>query len=253
MQRAELVWERSQTPFLTDRRARDLGVRVVFTSRRGGHSRAPFDSLNLSPFIGDSPETVASNHASLEDAAGFDKGGLTLLKQVHGKEVRDVSGAPGLAGEGDGLFYPSGTTAPGPRPVLGVLSADCVPVLIKGENGVAAAHAGWRGLVAGIIEAAVERVGRLEAAWIGPSIHACCYEVGTEVLDAFEARDLPIAGRGADGHGRVSPGRAAAVILHRLGAPYLVQTSICTSCDEDFFSFRRDGLTGRQGGFITTA
>jgi len=244
MQRSELSWSAGSVPFLFDERAEEFGVTVAFSGRRGGVSGAPFDSLNLSTFIGDDPEAVAENRAVLASAAVFDVGTLTLVKQVHGSVVLNADGAPAVAGEADGLW------AEVPGATLGVLTADCVPVLMKGVRGIAAVHAGWRGVVAGVIEAAAKKVGTLEAAWVGPSIQACCYEVGSDVLDAFKARDLPVAENRDDGHGRVAPGRAATVILHRLGAPYLSQSSICTSCDPGFFSFRRDGVTGRQGGFI---
>lgn len=249
MKRSELVWDDVRdgrtTPLLVDEHAASFGVSVVFSGRRGGRSEAPFDTLNLSPFIGDDPEAVAANQRSVEDAAGFEPGGLTLVHQVHGTDVLEARSGGRVAGDGDGLA----TTEKGLA--IGVLTADCVPVLIKGEHGIAAAHAGWRGMTAGVIDEAAEKVGAIEAAWVGPSIHACCYEVGSEVLAAFEASGLPVAERREDGRGRVGPGRAAAVILHRLGAPYLSQSSICTSCDADFFSYRRDGKTGRQGGFIT--
>lgn len=241
----ELTWSKTSVPFLTDSGAAEFGVTVVFSGRHGGTSAPPYDSLNLSTFIDDDPQAVAQNRDALASAAGFERASLTFVKQVHGPVVLTADGAPEVAGEADGLH----TASPGRT--LGVLTADCVPVLLKGAGGIAAAHAGWRGVVAGVIEAAAERVGALEAAWVGPSIQACCYEVGDEVLDAFEAKELPVAERRGDGHGRVAPGRAAAVILRRLGAPYLAQTSICTSCDPNFFSYRRDGVTGRQGGLIS--
>jgi purine-nucleoside/S-methyl-5'-thioadenosine phosphorylase / adenosine deaminase len=106
-------------------------------------------------------------------------------------------------------------------------------------------HAGWRGLVAGAIEAGVAAVGPVTRAWVGPSIHACCYEVSTEVLDAFAAAGLPRAG-----DDRVDPGRAATFALRRAGVHAIAATDECTSCDRRYFSYRRDGLTGRQGSFV---
>ena len=244
MDQPELSWSDGATPLLTDPQAASFGVRVAFTSRVGGFSKAPYDSLNLSPFIGDEPDAVGRNHSAVLTGGGFPAGSLSLVKQVHGADVLVAEEPRGVVGEADGLFVgPDGGTT------LGVLTADCVPVLIKGSLGIAAAHAGWRGVVGGVIEAAVERTGTVEAAWVGPSIQACCYEVGNEVIAAFDAKELPIAERRADG-GRVAPGVGAATILRRLGAPYVAQTPLCTSCDERFFSYRRDGVTGRQAGLI---
>ena len=107
-------------------------------------------------------------------------------------------------------------------------------------------HAGWRGLVAGAIEAGIDAVGPVAGAWVGPAIHSCCYEVSDDVLEAFRARGLPTAGED-----RVDPGRAADFALRRAGVEEVVATDECTSCDRRYFSYRRDGLTGRQGSFIT--
>jgi copper oxidase (laccase) domain-containing protein len=118
--------------------------------------------------------------------------------------------------------------------------------VVAGQGVVAVAHAGWRGVVAGVVGAAVEAVGEVTCAWVGPSIHACCYEVGPEVIQAFSDQDLPIAGPD-----RVDPGGAAVVQLRRHGVDTIVRSSECTFCDRRYFSYRRDGLTGRQGAFAT--
>jgi copper oxidase (laccase) domain-containing protein len=107
------------------------------------------------------------------------------------------------------------------------------------------AHAGWRGLVAGAIEAGIAAVGPVRAAWVGPAIHACCYEVSDDVTSAFRSAGLPVAG-----DDRVDPGRAAVFALERAGIGEIAATGDCTSCDPRYFSYRRDGLTGRQGSFI---
>lgn len=244
MRHPELSWAGGQTPLLVDLGATRYDVRVAFTSRLGGRSQAPLDTLNLSPFIGDEPDAVSHNQSAALAAGGFGDDTLSIVKQVHGSDILDAGPGCGVVGEADGLF-----AEPGADTTLGVMTADCVPVLIKGARGIAAAHAGWRGVAGGVIEAAADRAGTIEAAWVGPSIQACCYEVGSEVVEAFAAKQLPVAERNLEG-GRVAPGRAAAVILHRLGAPYVAQTSLCTSCDDRFFSYRRDGVTGRQAGLI---
>jgi YfiH family protein len=224
---------------LLDVDARDAGVLVAFADRRGGISAPPYDSLNLAATVGDDPAVVRSNRAAVARAAGFAPEDLVLAKQVHGCGVLEAGADDsGIIGEADVLVSRE------PGKVIGILTADCVPVILQGEGVVAIAHAGWRGLVGGAIHAAIERVGRVDKAWVGPSIHACCYEVGPEVIAAFREHGLPVA----DGS-HVDPGRAAVAALHRAGVADVESTSDCTSCDARYFSFRRDGVTGRQGAF----
>ena len=224
---------------LLDVDARDAGVLVAFADRRGGSSKPPYDSLNLAATVGDDPVSVDANRGAVARAAGFALEDLVLAKQVHGCDVIEVGpGDSGVVGAADVLVSRE------VGKVIGILTADCVPVILHGEGIVAIAHAGWRGLVGGAIEAAIERVGRVDKAWVGPSIHACCYEVGPEVIAAFRNQGLPVA----DGS-HVDPGRAAAVALHRSGVTDVESTEACTSCGAHYFSFRRDGVTGRQGAF----
>jgi YfiH family protein len=235
-----LSWTGSEVPLLVDADAGSLGVRIAFSCRAGGVSSGPFESLNLSSMVGDDPLNVETNRGRLEAAGGFEAGSLALLRQVHGCSVLEARrGERGELGEGDALV------TRGPGVTVGVLSADCVPVLLLGDRGAAAVHAGRKGLVAGVIEETAERLGAVTAAWIGPAIDSCCYEVGPEVVDAFLSRDLPVA----DSR-HVSPPRAALAILEGLGVPRLERAEICTSCDESFFSYRRDGVTGRQAGVL---
>lgn len=214
-------------------------VTVAFTDRNGGVSPAPFDSLNLAARVGDDPELVRENRNRVAKAAAFDPTAIRLARQIHGADLLEVSSSdPVVAGEADVIA----TREPGV--VIGILTADCTPVVVLGEGRLAIAHAGWRGLVAGAVEAAVDWVGAPSAAWVGPSIRSCCYEVGPEVIRAFEERGLPVAARD-----RVSPGEAAVFALERAGLTNVAASSDCTSCDGRYFSYRRDGLTGRQGGF----
>ena len=225
--------------FLTDARARERGLLVAFSDRRGGLSDPPFNELNLSVSVGD-PDQASLNRARVADALGFDTTSLVQLRQVHGREVLEAApDSSGVRGEGDGLV------ARAPGSVLGVLAADCVPVLLEGRGGIAALHAGWRGLVAGVLEQGVEAIAPVSAAWIGPSIHACCYEVGTDVTEAFVRAGLPIADER-----HVDPSRAAHAALTRAGVTNIARSDECTSCLPNYFSHRRDGETGRQGGFI---
>jgi YfiH family protein len=226
---------------LTDARAAEHGVAVFFTDRRGGVSAAPYDSLNLAARVGDDAARVEENRRRVADGAGFDVTRLALARQVHGASVIEVRvGDAGVVGEADVLVTRSRATT------IGILTADCAPVVLWGDGVIALVHAGWRGLVAGAVEAGVTATGEVNAAWVGPSIHACCYEVGPEVIDAFERRNLPVS----DG-AHVDPGRAAAVALRRAGVEAVVVSDRCTSCDKSYFSHRRDGVTGRQGAFAT--
>lgn len=222
-------------------RAPSWGVSVAFTDREGGVSRAPFDSLNLAARVGDDPGAVAENRARVASAAGFELDALRVAKQIHGADVLEVGRSDAtVAGEADVLTTRErGVT-------IGILTADCTPVVLAGYGAVAVAHAGWRGLVAGAVEAAVAAVGDVRAAWVGPSIHACCYQVGPEVVEAFRERDLPVAAPD-----RVDPGGAAVSALRRCGVEHIARSTDCTSCDLRYFSYRRDGLTGRQGAFVT--
>lgn len=232
--------DRNGIRLLHDPDARARGVLVCFSDRHGGVSRPPYDSLNLAARVGDDRAAVDDNRARVARAAGFALHRLALARQVHGAELREVSqGDSGVVGEADGLVV----RAPGP--VIGILTADCAPVVVEGDEGVALLHAGWRGLVAGIVARGVRAVGRASAAWVGPSIRACCYEVGPDVVEAFHAAGLPVAGSE-----RVDPADAARAALHRAGVPAVKVARGCTACGERYFSYRRDGVTGRQGAFV---
>ncbi|MGH2693570.1 MAG: polyphenol oxidase family protein [Actinomycetota bacterium] len=236
----------NEVSVLTDDDARGSGVLVAFTDRRGGVSGAPYESLNLAARVGDEASAVEENRRRAAAASGFELETLALARQVHGSFVLEVAraeegmmGHAGVVGEADVLVARRGGV------VLGMLTADCAPVVLAGSAGVAVVHAGWRGLVSGVIESGVSSLGEVERAWVGPCIRACCYEVGREVVDAFEERRLPVAGSD-----RVDIGRAATVALRRAKVGDILVSDVCTSCDINFFSHRRDGITGRQGGFV---
>ncbi len=230
---------RAGVPFLRDEGALAHGFLVAFTGRDGGVSAPPYDSLNLARRVGDDHAAVDENRRRAAAAAGFDGEALVLARQLHGIDILEAApGDAGVIGEADGLV------ARRPGSVVAILTADCAPVVLAGSSGVAVLHAGWRGLVAGVVAAGVRALGDVAAAWVGPSIHACCYEVGPEVTDAFRREALPVAGEG-----RVDPGRAACVALRRAGVTRLTMSTECTSCSPGYFSFRRDSVTGRQGAF----
>jgi polyphenol oxidase len=224
---------------LSDGRARALGLLVAFTNRTGGVSAAPYDSLNLAARGGDDPDVVERNRVRAAEAVGFDATRLALCRQVHGTNVKEITVAEaGVVGEADILVVKE------PGPVAGILTADCAPVVMVGEGGAAVLHGGWRGLAAGVIAGGSAAVGA-HTAYIGPCIRACCYEVGPEVVDAFRAAGLPVE----DEH-HVDPGAAAEAALRKAGVPRIADSSVCTGCDPSYFSYRRDGVTGRQGAFV---
>lgn len=217
------------------------GYRVAFTTRVGGVSEGPFASLNLGRKSGDDPEHAEENRRIACAAIGADVEQLALNFQVHSAQV--LRAAPRMRGEhADGLW----TEEPG-LPIL-AMSADCLPIVLAraGRPGIAVLHAGWRGLLAGIVAAGTEALGGGEiAAAVGPAIGPCCYEVGEEVAKPFRAR----FGDDVVEQGRLDLWTSAERALHAAGIERVDRFDRCTACEPKyFFSHRRDaGLTGRQG------
>ena len=216
---------------------------IAFSTRQGGVSEGPFESLNLGRMTGDAPERVDENRRRLCAELGADEALLALNRQHHSAVVN--RGEPGSRGvPGDGLW----TDEPD-QPVL-ALAADCVTVALARTNGdrpaLAVLHAGWRGLLEGIVEAGVAALGGSSlAAAVGPAIGPCCYEVGSEVADAFTAR----YGAGLLRGRRLDLWTSAERALRAAGVEHVHRFDRCTACEpETFFSHRRDrGRTGRQG------
>jgi purine-nucleoside/S-methyl-5'-thioadenosine phosphorylase / adenosine deaminase len=216
------------------------GAKAAFSTRLGGVSEPPFDSLNLGILTEDEPDRVIENRRRLAAALGHDLDRVVFALQVHGARLIDHRGAPSSCEvqRADGHLVEEAGTVPL------VFVADCLPVALRGPGGVAMVHAGWRGLAGGIVAAAAAAVEATSAA-VGPGIGPCCYEVGEEVLGAF-------AGLG-DG---VAQGRmldlpeVARRLLAEAGVGRVESSGLCTSCEgELFFSHRRDrGRTGRQAG-----
>lgn len=226
-------------------------IRAASSTRAGGVSSAPYDTLNLGGHADDDPAAVATNRLRFQRAAGM-PAAPRWLAQVHGTRVIHVTGE-GLPVEADAAW----TDRTGC--VCAVLSADCLPVLLADADGsaVGVAHAGWRGLSAGVLEALSEAMpveaDRLHA-WLGPAIGADAFEVGDEVREAFLARDS-----GAGEAFRPSPaGRWLADIytlagrrLESAGITRVTGGGFCTVNDPArFFSYRRDGRTGRMATAI---
>ena len=216
---------------------------VAFSTRSGGVSEAPFDTLNLGRLTGDEPERVAENRLRLCAEIDTEPELLSYGRQVHGATVRR---APGRGRPGDGLW----TDTPG-QPLL-VFTADCLPIAIARANGarpaIAALHVGWRGLLAGIVERGASALGGRLAAAIGPGIGPCCYEVGEDVANPFRKR----FGAEVTHDGRLDLWSSAERALRAAGVSEIERTDLCTFCNPDlFFSHRRDaGVTGRQGMIV---
>jgi YfiH family protein len=226
------------------------GARVVFTTRRGGFSSGPYESLNLGRLTADRPEDVRRNRAALKEQLGVQP---AYIRQVHGTAVRRVVEQPVDPTDAVELpeFDGQATAMPGVAPM--VMTADCLPVGVAGAGAVAMLHAGWRGLAGGILAegaAAVRQLGAQGplAAAIGPGAGPCCYEVGEEVHAAFTDQDLDIRrGRNLDlkAIAREQLRRAGVEVVHDVG--------LCTICGDPtlLFSHRRDGgITGRQAGLV---
>ncbi|MEW6612574.1 MAG: peptidoglycan editing factor PgeF [Pseudomonadota bacterium] len=229
-------------------------VRCCISTRAGGVSEGPYAGLNLATHVGDAPERVARNRALLRTAAGL-PAEPRWLEQVHGTAVAEFREPGAAVPRADGAV--TGT----PGVVLAVMTADCLPVLLADAAGrrVAALHAGWRGLADGMLEAgvaAMERPGSALCAYLGPAIGPAAFEVGGEVRERFLAW-RPAA---ADAFRPSPAGRwladlyaLARLRLQAAGVPaaQIFGGELCTYAQaERFFSYRREGVTGRMASLI---
>ncbi|HWG57275.1 MAG TPA: polyphenol oxidase family protein [Gaiellaceae bacterium] len=216
---------------------------VVFSTRRGGVSEGPYESLNLGRLTGDEVSRVDENRRRLCAEVGTEPERLALNRQIHSALVHRAD--PARRGEpGDGLWTDE------PRLPLLAFTADCLPIaLVRADSGapaVAILHAGWRGLLGGIVAAGVAALGGDGlAACVGPAIGPCCYEVGEEVGDPFSATfgDDVLRGRNLD------LWTSAERSLRAAGVQAVERVDLCTACNPDlFFSHRRTGKPrGVQG------
>jgi len=231
--------------------AAPAGVRGVATTRRGpGVSRPPFDTFNLGLRSGDDEAAVRANRAALAAALALPSA-PKWLAQVHGTAVARFDGT--ASPDAEPVADAAVTSVPGV--VLAILTADCLPVLFAARDGsgIGAAHAGWRGLAGGVLEATVAAMGTAPAdlvAWLGPAAGPRSYEVGDEVREAFLAHDPRAAAAFAatrPGHWRVDLYALARQRLAALGIDDVGGGDRCTIAEPaDFYSYRRDGRTGRQ-------
>ena len=226
-------------------------VRAVSTLRCGGVSREPYDTFNLAAHVGDDPEAVRENRARLRTALRLPNEPC-WLEQVHGDSVveANVCSQPPRA---------DACVARAHGQVCVILTADCLPVLFCSRSGdrVAVAHAGWRGLAAGILDNTVGSLGlpgHDVMAWLGPAIGQAAFEVGDDVRVAFLARDSGIAAAfqpNARGRWQCDLYELARRNLARLGVEAVYGGGYCTFNDaERFFSYRRDGQCGRMSTLV---
>ncbi len=223
------------------------GVRVISTLRPGGVSTGPYASLNLAAHVGDRPAAVTENRARLRQAAAL-PGEPLWLEQVHGVDVLVHEGTPATRSADASVAFEPGR-------VCAVMTADCLPIVLTDRAGtrVGVAHAGWRGLLAGVVETTIDRLGcppQDLLAWLGPAIGAGAFEVGAEVRDAYARRSAALAEAFAAnerGRYRADLYHLARAVLAAVRVTAVHGGRWCTHAEADrFFSYRRDGTTGRM-------
>lgn len=227
-------------------------VMAGITCRRGGVSQAPFDTNNLALHVGDKVEHVIENRKRIAQAIGIAAENFFWLDQVHGI---DVAEAPfNHTVRADAVFTSK------PNAVCCIMTADCLPVLLSNSQGteVAAIHAGWRSLASGVIEHTIEKMqsdaGELTA-YLGPAISQKYFEVGGEVKAAFcqQHKEAECAFKPSDNTGKYMADlyRLAALRLNSSGVKQVSTIDACTFAEkEKWYSYRRDGETGRMLSFI---
>lgn len=229
------------------------GVSAAFPTREGGVSGGPYASLNLGYATGDDPAAVTENRRRLCAALGLDPGTLVVARQVHGDRLCWVGrrhAGRGARGPGDAIVARDGLLTVEPGLPLCVSTADCLPVVIAAADGAfAAVHAGWRGLLSGVVGRAARELARrhgLAAAVVGPSLGPCCFRVDGTLRERFRRRFPGCVAAGAE---TVDLWALAVADLVAAGLPrdQVTVSGVCTSCDGRFYSYRRDGgLTGRH-------
>jgi YfiH family protein len=238
------------------------GILAAFSSRAGGRSGGPYESLNLGLRVGDDLRAVLANRRRLATVLSVAGLPWATVRQVHSANVVEARGD--LLGQGPPEARPPLADADGivtkePGLLLAVLTADCVPVLLTDPQArvVGAVHAGWRGLAAGVLERGIEALVHAGAsldrsvAMVGPAIGPCCYQVGPEVAAAVGERYDRAPATTRDGALAIDTAAAAVQALEAAGVGSIRAAGECTAHQpERFFSYRRHGITGRQAGVI---
>lgn len=225
-------------------------IRAGASLRTGGHSQQPYDELNLAFHVGDNPENVKKNRNTLTKNLLLQSDPV-WLEQIHSSKIVCINSALENI-EADASY----TTTK--NKVCTVMTADCVPILFCSDGGtkVAAVHAGWKGICAGIIENSIKMLTPPESllAWIGPCISAKHYEIGRDVYEsctnhstllekAFQQRD--------ENHWHCDLVKIIKILLENCGVEAIYECNLCTYENADlFFSYRRDGKTGRTASMV---
>ena len=225
-------------------------VKAFASTRVGGFSTAFYQGLNLGAHVGDDLSIVEKNRDWLAQQAKMPSAPI-WLNQTHSTVVAQVSDPTTQVLDADGVFTSASQV------VCSAMTADCLPVLLTNTQGtqVAAVHAGWRGLANGIVENALELFSGEVMAWLGPAIGPQAFEVGDDVLQAFVDFDSQahqaFTPRDVEGKWLADMSKLATLRLNKLGIAQVFDSGLCTFQDkEDFYSYRRDGVTGRQATFI---
>ncbi|NBB12021.1 peptidoglycan editing factor PgeF [Pseudomonas sp. SLFW] len=225
-----------------------VGIKACVTTRSGGVSVAPFDSFNLGDHVDDDPDAVAQNRSTLTTALNIQP---AWLKQVHGINVVEASAAH--------VMQADASWSKTPGIACTIMTADCLPALFCNRQGtqVAAVHAGWRGLAAGVLEAAVDSFVDAPAdilVWLGPAIGPQAFEVGPEVREAFMASHPETAEAFVpsvnDGKFMADIYQLARLRLAAHGVTAVYGGGLSTYNDERFFSYRRGARTGRFASLV---
>ena len=226
------------------------GIGVAVTDRFGGGSTAPYDELNLADHVGDDPQAVAHNLETVRAAIGART--VVTMRQVHGRDVAVVDDVPAEPPEADALVTKTAGI------VLAVLVADCTPVLLWDRRArvVAAVHAGRRGLAGGVLPAAIDAMRGLSArpermyAVIGPSICADHYEVPAAMRDEVAAAAPGSAAATSSGSPALDIRAGLLAQLYDAGLRQWMVMPQCTVESTHYYSYRRDGVTGRFAGLV---
>jgi len=225
-------------------------IKAFSSTRIGGFSDGEYQGLNLGTHVGDELTKVEQNRAWLTQQTQMPSAPV-WLNQTHSTVVAEVNSPTEQVLDADGLFTQSRGV------VCSAMTADCLPVVLTNLQGtqVAAVHAGWRGLVNGIVEQAVAKFDGEVMAWVGPAIGAQAFEVGKDVVDAFVAVDpkalSAFTPRQQQGKWLADMSQLVTQRLNRVGVTQVYYSELCTYQDPTrFYSYRRDGVTGRQATFI---
>lgn len=227
-------------------------IKAFTTTRKFGHSKAPYDKFNLADHVEDDPEAVKKNRQQLREELALPTQPL-WIHQVHGTKVISLDEVHDSSPEADAVITQS------PHRVCAVLTADCLPILLCNSEGneVGAIHAGWKGLLAGVIDSTLEALNTPNEqlmVWLGPAIGPDAFEVDAEIRDAYMKRNLnnQSAFKEKEGHWHGDIYQLAKINLLQLGVHQVYGGNFCTYTDEQrFYSFRRSkGVTGRMASII---